>query len=535
MKATKAEAHPAPAPGAAPPRMHRAASAALGVLVAAFALAIGQLLAAFVAVESSPIVAVGQATIDLAPPWLKDFAIRTFGRHDKQALIVGMLVVLIALAAIAGIAAVRRPWVGIAALVTLGALGAAAALTRPDATIVWAIPSIGATFAGVWALSFLLGRFYGLPREHRVRTPVPEAPAPHGFDRRTFVRAAFAVGATSVVAGVAGKAIANRRFAASASRAEVRIPPAKVRARPFPPRDQLDVPGLPPFYTPNDRFYRVDTAIFPPQVQAKDWSLRIHGMVDRELSLDFTQILERELIERDVTLCCVSNGVGGSYVGNARWTGTLLAPLLDEAGVRHGADQIVSTSADGMTIGTPTAIVMDGRDAMLAVAMNGEPLPIAHGFPVRMIVPGLYGYVSATKWVVDLELTTFDAYDPYWIQRGWAEPGPIKTESRIDTPRAGASLPAGTIPVAGVAWAQHVGITRVEVQVDDAPWQDARLAPQDTIDTWRQWVWEWDAQPGHHFVRVRATDATGAVQPQQRVASFPSGATGWHTIDLDIV
>ncbi|MGE5226476.1 MAG: molybdopterin-dependent oxidoreductase [Planctomycetaceae bacterium] len=537
MKATRAEAQPAPAaaPGTGPAGRHRAASAALGVLVAGFALAIGQLLAAFVAVESSPIVAVGQATIDLAPPWLKDFAIRTFGSHDKQALIVGMLVVLTALAALAGVAAVRRPWVGIAALVALGTLGAVAALTRPDATVVWAIPSIGATFAGVWALSFLLGRFYGVAREARRPAPTREAPAPHGFDRRTFMRAAFAVGSTAVVVGVAGKAIANRRFAATASRAEVRIPPAKVRAKPFPARDQLDLPGLSPFYTPNDRFYRVDTAIFPPQVQAKDWSLRIHGMVDHDVTLDFARLLDRELIERDVTLCCVSNGVGGSYVGNARWTGALLAPLLEEAGVQRGADQIVSTSADGMTIGTPTAIVMDGRDAMLAVAMNGEPLPIPHGFPVRMIVPGLYGYVSATKWVVDLELTTFDAYDPYWIQRGWAEPGPIKTESRIDTPRAGASLPAGTIPVAGVAWAQHVGITRVEVQVDDAPWQDARLAPQDTIDTWRQWVWEWDAQPGHHFIRVRATDASGAVQPQQRVASFPSGATGWHTIDLDVV
>jgi DMSO/TMAO reductase YedYZ molybdopterin-dependent catalytic subunit len=539
MKATQAEHQPVPAPSgeprASPLGRHRTAAAVLGVLVAGFALALGQLLAAFVAVASSPIVAVGQATIDLAPPWLKDFAIRTFGSHDKEALIVGMLVVLTALAALAGIAAARRPAAGIAALVALGTLGIVAALTRPDATAVWAIPSIGAIFGGVWALSFLLGRFFGVPADRRRATAhSAEAPAPHGFDRRTFVRAAFAIGGTAAVAGIAGKAIADRRFAAAASRAEVTIPPVKVRARPFPSRDQLDVPGLSPFYTPNDRFYRVDTAIFPPQVQAKDWRLRIHGMVDREVTLDFPQLLDRELVERDVTLCCVSNEVGGSYVGNARWTGALLAPLLEEAGVQRGADQIVSTSADGMTIGTPTAIVTDGRDAMLAVAMNGEPLPIPHGFPVRMIVPGLYGYVSATKWVVDLELTTFDAYDPYWIQRGWAQPGPIKTESRIDTPRAGVTLPAGTIPVAGIAWAQHRGISRVEVQLDDAPWAEARLAPQDTIDTWRQWVWEWDAQPGHHFLRVRATDATGAVQPQQRVAPFPSGATGWHTIDLEI-
>jgi hypothetical protein len=226
----------------------------------------------------------------------------------------------------------------------------------------------------------------------------------------------------------------------------------------------------------------------------------------------------------------VSNPVGGSYIGNARWSGAPLTPLLEEAGVRPGADQIVTTSVDGFTVGTPTAVAMDGRDAMLAVAMNGEPLPIAHGFPVRMIVPGLYGYVSATKWIVDMELSTFAAFDPYWVARGWAEQAPIKTESRIDTPRSFAHVAAGFVPIAGVAWAQHVGIERVEVQVDDGAWMVAELSAQDTTDTWRQWVVRWDAAPGEHRVRVRATDANGMTQTEARAEPFPDGATGLHEL-----
>jgi DMSO/TMAO reductase YedYZ molybdopterin-dependent catalytic subunit len=298
---------------------------------------------------------------------------------------------------------------------------------------------------------------------------------------------------------------------------------------PSPPAG-FDTRGISSFITPNVDFYRVDTALVIPRVDSDSWRLTIHGMVDRELELSFRDLVARDLIERDITLACVSNEVGGPYIGNARWVGAPLKPLLEEAGVRTGADQIVSRSVDGFTVGTPTSVAMDGRDAMLAVSMNGETLPFTHGFPVRMIVPGLYGYVSATKWLTDIELTTFDAYDPYWIQRGWAEQAPIKTQSRIDTPRPLANVKVGSVMVAGVAWAQHRGIERVQVRVDEGDWNDATLAAQDTTDTWRQWRWAWDATAGDHTLQVRATDADGVAQPQERVTPFPDGATGWHTV-----
>jgi DMSO/TMAO reductase YedYZ molybdopterin-dependent catalytic subunit len=297
----------------------------------------------------------------------------------------------------------------------------------------------------------------------------------------------------------------------------------------------LHVTDLSPFITPNSEFYRVDTALIVPAVPAEDWTLRIHGMVDREVTLDFEQLLALDLIERDITLTCVSNEVGGSYVGNARWVGAPLAALLEEAGIDPAADQLVSRSVDGFTVGTPTAAVTDGRDAMLAVQMNGEPLPLEHGFPVRMVVPGLYGYVSATKWISELELTTFDAFDPYWVRRGWAPQAAIKTQSRIDTPRPLAKVPAGPAVIAGVAWAQHRGIDRVEVRVDAGPWREADLAAQDTVDTWRQWRLDWDAaEPGSHTLQVRATDATGATQTSDRAEPFPDGATGQHQLVVTV-
>jgi DMSO/TMAO reductase YedYZ molybdopterin-dependent catalytic subunit len=291
----------------------------------------------------------------------------------------------------------------------------------------------------------------------------------------------------------------------------------------------LKVDGLSPFMTSNKEFYRVDTALIVPQLSTTDWQLKIHGMVNQPMEIDFPTLLQRNLIERDITLTCVSNEVGGQYVGTARWLGARLADLLDEAGVRNGADQVVSRSIDGMTIGTPTAVVMDGRDAMLAVGMNGQPLPAEHGFPVRMVVPGLYGYVSATKWVVDLELTRFADNKPYWVKRGWARKAPIKTMSRIDTPRPLSTVKPGRVAVAGVAWAQHRGVDKVEVRVDGGDWTPTRLATVPSVDTWRQWVYEWDAAPGQHTIEVRATDRTGAVQPERRANPFPSGATGWQS------
>ncbi len=336
------------------------------------------------------------------------------------------------------------------------------------------------------------------------------------------------------MAGVTGQFL-SRRSEAVASRARVAVPTGVATAPPVPRGANLGVEGLTPFITPNADFYRIDTALIVPTVTAEEWRLRVHGMVERELTLNFEQLTARPLIERDVTLACVSNEIGGDLIGNARWIGAPLADLLAEAGVDPAATQLVSTSDDGFTAGTPVAAVTDGRDAMLAVAMNGEPLPIEHGFPVRMVVPGLYGYVSATKWVVDLELTTFEAFDPYWIRRGWAEQAPIKTQSRIDTPRHGASVSPGEVVVAGVAWAQHVGISRVEVRIDERPWVEAELAAEDTIDTWRQWKLVTDLQPGPRRLQVRATDAEGVTQPEARTEPFPDGATGWHTILVNVM
>jgi DMSO/TMAO reductase YedYZ molybdopterin-dependent catalytic subunit len=499
--------------------------AAIGLVAGGVAIGVAHLLAGILNPQASPVITVGQAAIDATPEWLKSWAIRTFGENDKAVLVDGIYLVVAVVAIALGILSIRRPQVAIVGLAVFGTIGMFAALTRPNGTLSDAVPAFAGFVAGT-------GAFLLLRRTQYRRAPHWNGDDPRAFDRRRFLVAGGAGAIVAVVAGATGNVL-GRRFLANASRADVTIPlpasPAMAASG-----TELTMPGLEPFFTPNDRFYRVDTALLAPAVMAEDWRLRIHGMVDRELTIGYRQLLERPLIERDVTLTCVSNTVGGRYAGNARWIGAPLADLLLETGIHPGADQIVSRSVDGFTVGTPTAIVMDGRDAMLAVAMNGEPLPIDHGFPVRMIVPGLYGYVSATKWVVDIELTTFDAFDPYWVQRGWAEQAPIKTTSRIDTPRPSAAVRPGTVPVAGVAWAQHRGIERVELRVDEGSWMIAQLAAEDTIDTWRQWVVSWDATPGDHRLQVRATDLTGMTQPEARMHPFPNGATGWHTVVVKV-
>ncbi len=504
--------------------------AAIGLIAAAVALGVAQLVAGMVDPQASPILTVGQSAIDATPEWLKAFAIRTFGEQDKTVLLAGITALLVVAAVLLGIGSLRRTWVGIAGLLAFGAIGVIAALSRPVAEAIDVLPAIAATLTGAIALLALRS---AVSTDARQRTsPQGRADGSWALDRRRFLL----TGAAGVTAAVAAGGVGNvfaRRFRADESRAAVRIPAPSSSAASARGAD-LSVPGLGPFITPNERFYRVDTALLVPALMAEDWRLRIHGMVERELILDYRQLLERPLIERDITLTCVSNPVGGRYAGNARWIGAPLRDLLEEAAPLPGADQIVSRSVDGFTIGTPTAIATDGRDAMLAVAMNGEPLPLAHGFPVRMIVPGLYGYVSATKWLVDIELTTFDAYDPYWVQRGWAEEAPVKTMSRIDTPSPFLDLVAGEVPIAGVAWAQHVGIDRVEVGVDGTPWAPAELAAEDTVDTWRQWVYRWDASPGDHRLRVRATDRDGVTQPAERAEPFPNGATGHHEIVVHV-
>ena len=303
---------------------------------------------------------------------------------------------------------------------------------------------------------------------------------------------------------------------------------------PLPAGTELGTPGLTPFVTPNADFYRIDTALSAPQVPTDDWVLRVTGMVDNELELTYDDLLARDLIERDITLTCVSNEVGGRLAGTARWLGTRLDDLLSEAGVHEGADQIVGRSVDGYTCGFPVSAAMDGRDALVAVAMNGEPLPIEHGFPARLIVPGLYGYVSATKWLTEIEVTTFAGHDHYWARRGWATEAPIKLFSRIDTPKGLARVAAGTVAVAGVAWRQTVGVTAVEVQIDDGDWQPTELGEVPSADTWVQWRLGWEATPGRHTLRVRAIDAEGDVQTADRAEPIPDGASGHHQIVVTV-
>ena len=499
----------------------------IGVLTAAVAVGAGELVAALVGPGSSPVLAVGGAAVDASPEWLKAFAIRTFGEADKAVLLLGIGAVLLGVAIALGAAGWRRPRMAIGGLVILGAIGAAAAVARPATGLEAALPSLVGTAAGL--LAFVRLR-EATGADAPLEVPPPTIP---GYDRRRFLRTAAAVAGLATVGGGLGRVLA-RRGEAVESRAAARIPPPS-DPTPAPPADpSLAVPDLSPYRTPNDAFYRVDTALLVPTIDATTWSLRVHGMVERELVLDYADVLARPLIERDITLACVSNEVGGPYVGNATWIGAPLADLLAEAGVRPDATQLVSRSVDGFTVGTPTSVVTDGRDAMLAVSMNGEPLPLEHGFPVRMVVPGLYGYVSATKWLVDLELTTLEAYDAYWIVRGWAKEAPVKTQSRIDTPRGNATVAVGTVAIAGIAWAQHRGIERVEVRVDDGEWVEARLGIRGSIDTWRQWVHPWEATPGRHRIAVRAADGEGATQTPDLAPPFPDGATGYHTNEIEV-
>ncbi|MFE0347569.1 molybdopterin-dependent oxidoreductase [Streptomyces griseoluteus] len=517
-------------PRRAPGPARTALGALSGALAGFAALAVAELVAAGVRPQASPVVVVGGASIDQTPAVVKDWAIRHFGTDDKLVLQLGILVVLALLALGLGASAVRRRVVGAAGVLLFGVIGAVAALTRPDSRgFTDALPSLIGAVIGSLLLHFLAGRLI-------TPVPVPDS-EPGDWDRRGFVIAATSAAAASAVVGGVGRMLSGSRAGdAVASREQVVLPRPGSPAQPVPARTALRVDGVSPYVTPNKRFYRVDTALVVPKVDATAWRLRVHGKgVTRPAAFTFDDLLRRRLIERDITLTCVSNEVGGPYVGNARWTGVRLADLLAECGVKAPsqggpADQLVARSVDGMTIGTPVEDIMDGRDAMLAVGMNGEPLPFEHGFPVRMLVPGLYGYVSACKWIEDIELTTFDSYDPYWVKRGWARKAPIKTQSRIDTPKPFARPKAGTVMVAGVAWAQHRGIDKVEVRVDDGPWQEAHLAAEDTNDTWRQWSFPWQAAKGSHTLTVRATDRTGTVQTEKRARTIPDGASGWHSV-----
>jgi DMSO/TMAO reductase YedYZ molybdopterin-dependent catalytic subunit len=351
--------------------------------------------------------------------------------------------------------------------------------------------------------------------------------------RRRFLAAAGVSVAAAAVGEIGGRSLSTSKNV-SRAQAALRFPRAAAPVPPLPRGVNLPVPGLSSFITPDSQFYRVDTAIIVPQVDPANWQLRIHGMVAREVTITFDELLRQPLIEDYITLCCVSNPVGGPYIGNAKWLGASLAALIRSARPQAGADQLLCTSVDGFTSGTPLQVVLDGRDALLAVAMNGTALPTAHGFPARLVVPGLYGYVSATKWVVDIEVTTFAAAQAYWVPRGWSQLGPIKTESRIDVPGNGTTVKPGKTAVAGVAWAQHKGIDAVEVRVDHGPWHEATLAAVPGIDTWRQWVWEWDATSGTHLIEARATDKTGYTQTSALADVAPNGATGYPSTQIAV-
>ncbi|MEV1147369.1 molybdopterin-dependent oxidoreductase, partial [Micromonospora sp. NPDC049799] len=351
--------------------------------------------------------------------------------------------------------------------------------------------------------------------------------------RRRFLTSTAVLLGAAGAAGLGGRWLAGQR-GVSAARTAVALPTPSSVASPVPAAADLKLAQLASYVTPNSGFYRIDTALVVPQVDPTTWELRIHGRVRNPITLTFDDLLARPMVERHITLACVSNEVGGDLIGNARWLGVPIRELLDEAQPEDGADQVVGRSVDGWTCGTPTAVLRDGRDALLAVGMNGEPLPVEHGFPARMVVPGLYGYVSACKWVTELELTSFADFDAYWVPRGWSAQGPIKTQSRIDTPRRRNRLTAGPITVAGVAWAQQRGIRRVEVRVDEGPWQEAVLAATVSVDTWVQWSWRWDATPGDHTLQVRATDSTGETQTERRTPVAPDGATGWHTVPVTV-
>ncbi|MCX5394747.1 molybdopterin-dependent oxidoreductase [Streptomyces sp. NBC_00094] len=526
MNATRTAREPA----YAPTRTDRLLAAVGGLVAAYVSLAVADLVASRVRPEAAPVPAVGGAVVDRTPAGLKEWAIRAFGESDKAVLQLGILLLLGLPAAGIGLLALRHRAAGSAAVGAFGLLGALAAVTRPDSdSALDAVPSLVGAAVGAALLYVLIGRLLA-PR-----------PGAAQADRRGFLIVAASAGLAATGAAALGRAVGSPvEENATASRAALRLPRPVSPAPPVPAGAQLRVPGISPFLTPNRDFYRVDTALVVPKVDAGRWRLRLHGSgVREERTFTLPELTARRIVERDITLACVSNEVGGPYVGNARWLGVHLADLLREAGVRPPseggpADQLVARSVDGMTIGTPVEEVMDGRDALLAFGMNGEPLPFTHGFPVRMIVPGLYGYVSACKWIASIELTTFDAYDAYWVPRGWAAEAPVKTQSRIDTPRPLARPAAGTVMIAGVAWAQHRGITRVEVRIDDGTWRDARLAAEDSRDTWRQWTYPWEATPGRHTLTVRATDGTGATQPERRTGTMPDGAQGWHSVVVTV-
>lgn len=492
-----------------------------GLIAAGAALGVAELVASPFSSVTSPVVAVGNVVVDNVPNAIKEFAIETFGQNDKIALIFGTTIFLFIFGAVLGIVTTKRR---IAAPIGAGVfalVGAVSALTRIGAGPLSVLPSILGGLTAAAVLDLLLWP--------------PKAPkVSESTDRRRFLVGSSLVVAGAAAAGGLGRVLSGV-FKVSTNREDIALPTPADAAEALPDGIDPDIEGLTPFITPADDFYRVDTALEIPRVDGNSWELTIKGMVDRELTFSLADLLDRPLIERTITLVCVSNQVGGNLAGTAKWLGVPLTDLLDEAGPQDGADQVLSRSTDNYTASTPLETIYDGRDAMVVVGMNGEPLSLERGFPARLLVPGLYGFVSATKWLTELNVTTFEAEQAYWTKRDWAEDAPIKTLSRIDRPGGlGDKVDPGMVPVAGVAWDPHVGIDKVELKIDDADWVEADLLPVPSADTWVQWSYNWEATSGSHTLVVRATNAQGDTQPSDRVKPIPDGATGWQKIVVNV-
>jgi DMSO/TMAO reductase YedYZ molybdopterin-dependent catalytic subunit len=574
--------------------------ALVGIVTALVALGVAQLIAAILSSPiGQPVTAVGEMSINHTPAAVKDFAIREFGSSDKTVLVWGIRGVLIIFAAVIGVLAVRKLWLGLAGLAVFAGVGVYASLSQPTSKGSDVLPTVIGAIVAAFALRYFSGVARRLVAVGRVSWPGPARTAQPGAagpaepaepgvaasaepaepgpppaqpaspepsaepgatwrpadavqgrrpepgrrgleplpDRRRFLLSSAAVAGVSLLTYAGGSWLGNTRDVSAIQKA-LKLPAPASPVPPLPPGTDLKIPGLSRFVTPNSSFYRVDTAIVVPEILPAHWQLRIHGMVRKELVLTFADLIKRPLIENWMTLCCVSNPVAGPYIGNAKWLGASLRSLLQEAGIKAGADQLFCTSSDGFTSGTPVQAAMDGRDALLAVAMNGTALPVEHGFPARLVIPGLYGYVSACKWIVDIEVTTFAANQAYWVPRGWDQQAPVKTESRIDVPTGLNPVKAGRqISIAGVAWAQHKGIDAVEVRIANGQWQQARLAAVPGIDTWRQWVYDWNVnvRPGSYLIEARATDKTGYTQTALQEPPAPNGASGYPSVQVSVV
>jgi DMSO/TMAO reductase YedYZ molybdopterin-dependent catalytic subunit len=489
-----------------------------GILAAVAGIAAGHLVAGFVDPATSPVLTIGSTVIDLTPTPVKEWAVAHFGTADKPILLGSVVLVTLVAAGLIGLLARHRRRLALGLLGLLVVLTGAAALTRPTFAPLDLLPALVTLLVGLGAFWWLTGLALVADPDSDHATA---RPARAGTARRDFLGGALGVATLSVLAAVGGQ------LRASAQAAKRLVLPRPADPAPaFPAGLESTVPGITPLRTPNDTFYRVDTNLAVPRVDVDRWTLEVDGMVERPFSLTFEELAAMPLIERDITMTCVSNEVGGGYVGAARWLGVRLSDVLDRAGITGAPDQVLSTAVDGFTISTPLDVVRDGRDAMIAIGMNGTQLPEAHGYPARLITPGLYGFVGATKWLTKLTLTTYAAEQAYWTKRQWATDAPIKTSARVDTPSPLSTIKAGRTAIGGIAWAQHRGVGKVEVRIDDGAWQQTQLGPDVNIDYWRQWYLPWDAKPGLHRIAVRAIDGKGQAQLTERATPFPSGSSG---------